>query len=135
MAKEKQNYTPEMVEKMTTIYVAAGSETGDAGDAKRQAALEEIQKETGKSLHSIRSKLGLLGVYIAKTPAAKKGTNRITKAEMISEVADTATKPDGFFDSLEGATKNVIQYVISLQAEVESLQDELAETDEAENAS
>jgi len=116
MAKEKQvNYTQAMVDQMVAIYAAAGTETGEAGDKARQDALEKIQAQTGKSLHSVRAKLGQVGVYIAKAQAKAKGTN-VTKAELIAQVADNdPAKHEGFFDSLESCTKTVIKYVIGLQ--------------------
>ena len=130
--KEKQtNYDEKTIEKMTSIYTAAGTEPGEEGDKARQNAVEEIQRQTGKSLHSIRAKLGQLKIYIPKGKPVTKGAKRETKADMIAVVASNAPdKHAGFFDSLEGANKTVISYVIALQNEHnENLTEEISVED------
>lgn len=112
--KKVENYTAEMVTRMKAVYQAA-----DDSDEARQEAMEAIQEFTGKSLPSIRSKLATEGVYIAKAKPTPKGGNRVTKADLVNQIADfEPAKPSGFFDSIEGANKNVLEYVIALQVEV-----------------
>jgi hypothetical protein len=113
-AKKVENYNAETTAHMIDIYQSA-----DDSDEARQEAMEAIQEFTGKSLPSIRSKLATEGVYIAKAKPVAKGGERITKATLVNKMADAEpSKPSGFFDSIEGANKNVIQYVLGLQSEI-----------------
>ena len=114
------NYSDEIVAKMVSTYQAAGNDVGPDGDKKRQAAMLEIQSFTGKSLPSIRSKLGQLGIYIAKTQPKKK-SDRVKKSDLIDQIAKGEGKSDSFFDSLENANKSVLEYILSLQVTIEGL--------------
>ena len=130
MPKQKTvNYTDDMVAQMTTIYQAAHT------DSARDDAMLELQKLTGKSIPSIRSKLGQLKIYVAKKAAAKKSTG-VNKETMVQLIAVKTNKPDGFFTSLESANKTVLQYVADLQDTVQAQQTviETVNFEEAESA-
>lgn len=113
-AQKTVNYDDATVEKMVQVYTAAGSATTPEGEAARDKAMEEIQAFTGKSIPSIRSKLGNLKVYIAKNKVTTKKSDRVTKSDLVSDLSKLANKHEGFFDSIEGANKTVIEYVIEL---------------------
>ena len=107
--KSKRVYTPEQEAFMREVYTAA--ETDEA----RKAALDEIQRFTGKSLPSIRSKLGQMKIYVSPTKPKGDGKGRVTKADLVQKIADAVPeKPAEFFDSLETTTKPVLQWVLSL---------------------
>ena len=124
MPQEKQvNYSEETVKRMIDVYQSADGEEG------RAQAMLEIQEFTGKSIPSIRSKLATEGVYIAKKPAVSK-SERVTKADLVNQIADR--NPDqvaGFFDSLEGVNKTVLEFILKQQPELVSA-DESAEASE-----
>lgn len=117
------NYTAENVVQMTALYQAADSES------TREIAIEQIAEGLGKTVASVRSKLSHEGIYIPKVKAEKTGTTRVTKSDLVQVIADFAgLENDSFFDSLEGANKAVLAYVIGLQQDVlalESVEDEI----------
>lgn len=103
------NYPAEVVQDMVAVYTAAES------DAERAGALELLAEKHGRTVASIRSKLASEGVYIAKAKTAK-GSRRVKKEDILSEIAANAPeKHEGFFDSLAGANKAVLEFVRDLQ--------------------
>jgi hypothetical protein len=140
MTKEKApNYTADIVADIVAVYQAAADT-----DADRQAAMAESAAKHGRSVASIRSKLAYEQVYIPLAKKESKGTNRVKKSDMVSDIAANAGKAnDSFFDSLEGSNKGVLNYVLDLQtanfdleAELFAEQEIVADSvDDAENAS
>lgn len=127
------NYTDAQVKKMTAIYQAAkdnypATATEDEKFALRNAAMKEIEAFTGKTIPSIRSKLGVIGIYEGKPETVKSSTGkRITKRDLVDTIADNGNqRNDKFFDSLEGANKTVLEYIISLQNQLVNALDTLA---------
>ena len=115
---KKVNYTPEMVTNIVTVYTAAQTE------AERDAALETLAESHGKTVNSIRAKLSMEKVYIAKVkPAKKAGAEK--KENIIADIAENANQVDGFFDSLSNVNKTVLEFIRKLQVTVESLTDTL----------
>ena len=56
-------------------------------------------------------------MYIAKT-ITKVKSGRITKEAIVGEIATNANlKNDQFFESLKGANKSVLAYIVALQHE------------------
>jgi len=107
---KKVNYTPENVVTMVELYTSADS------DETRQAAMETLSADLGKTVASIRSKLSHEGVYIAKAKAEKSGEKRILKSDLVDQIADNAGfENDEFFESLAGANKAVLEYILKLQ--------------------
>ncbi len=121
------NYTAENVAKMREVYCAAD------GEKERDAAIVTLATDLGKTVASIRSKLSFEGVYIAKAKPESKST-RTTKADLMADIADNAQHPnDAFFDSLSGANRDVLRWVIGLQTQIHDLENELfAEADEGD---
>ena len=111
---KKQNYTPEETGSMIAVYQAAADT-----DEARQAAMDEIQRVSGKTIASIRAKLNYEGVYIAKAKPEPKGKNGASKAELIAKIQDAnPVRASGLFDSLEGANKAVLNFVLAQQPAV-----------------
>ena len=101
MTKEKVNYTDEMVEKATEMYLDLGNDGMDA-----------IAEAVGRSVRSVRSKLVRDGVYVAPVkPETKPKDEGPTKKEMLAELADLV---DFDVAGLTGATKPAIASVIAL---------------------
>lgn len=125
------NYSAETTLKMIEIYQSAGSEISPEGEAARESAMLEIQVLTGKTINSIRAKLGSENVYIAKAKPEPKGKNGMSKSELVAKIQDgEVSKPSGFFDSLESANKLVLSYVLELQGIAQGY---AVEFDEMEN--
>jgi len=116
MAVEKKvNYTEAQITEMSDLYCAA--ETQD----EREAAMDEIAESFGKTIASVRAKLANIGVYVPKAKPAKKGEKRVTKSDLVSQIAENAEmKNDSFFDSLAGANTAVLEYVLTLQDHVKA---------------
>ncbi|MCP4989150.1 MAG: hypothetical protein GY928_24755 [Colwellia sp.] len=107
--EKKVNYTAAQTAHMVAIYTAAADT-----DAARSEAMDEIQRVTGRSIPSIRAKLNYEGVYIAKAKPEPKGKTGDSKAEILAHIQDATNEVDGFFDSLEGANKAVLNFVLDL---------------------
>jgi hypothetical protein len=119
--KKAVNYSPENIVYMTGIYQAATTE------AERKAAMETIATELNKTVASVRSKLSFEQVYIPLVATPSKG-KRVTKADLLAEIADTADHDnDQFFDSLSGANASVLRWIMELQADIEAQQALIAE--------
>ena len=107
-SKKANEYSESDVEKMVQLYSAATSES------ERETAMNEIQAFTGNSIPSIRSKLVFEKVYVSKAKAVKKGSG-VNKSELVQKIADAnAMQTAGFFDSLEGANKTVLMWILSM---------------------
>jgi hypothetical protein len=77
MAKEAtKNYTDEMVEHMTTAYVANPT----------RETVDVLANEFGKSVRSIIAKLSREGVYIAQERKTKSGEPVVRKADLVSQL-------------------------------------------------
>lgn len=118
-AVKKVNYTPEVVKTMLEMYGAVGIEPEQ--HEARQKAMEDIAEFAGKTVASVRAKLSSEGVYIPKPKAEKTGEKRILKSDLVDQIADNAGLENAeFFESLAGANKAVLEYIIKLQADGES---------------
>lgn len=127
------NYDEKTVKYMTETYNAVKtSYPVNATEAEkyklRNEAMDVIAEFIGKPVPSIRSKLGILGVYEGKPEGAKnKAGKRVTKSDLVNVIADLGKQKNGkFFDSLEGANKTVLEYVIKTQKQLVEAQDTLS---------
>ena len=121
-ATKKVNYTPEVVKTMLEIYGAAGTEPEQ--HEARQAAMEEIAEFAGKTVASVRAKLSAEGVYIKKPEVEKSVTTRVLKSDLVAQIADNADmKNPEFFESLAGANKAVLEYILDLQGAEDAEED------------
>jgi len=112
--EKKVNYKPEVVVKMLAVYAAAG--IGPENEGARQEAMENIAEFAGKTVASVRAKLSSEGAYIPKVKAEKTGEKRILKSDLVDQIADNAKlENDEFFESLAGANKAVLEYILKLQ--------------------
>jgi len=106
---KKVNYSEENIATMVEVYDV------EASDADRKAQVDSLAETLGKTAASIRAKLSSLGVYKAMAKAEPKGT-RITKSAKIADIADIAgMRNDAFFDSLQGANSDVLDYILEMQ--------------------
>lgn len=105
--------------RMKEAYVGA-----EDNDTARAAVVEQLANELGKSLASIRGKLGSLGVYKAKVVAPKgNGKTKQNLAEEIADLMDVEfgiTVADGEVESLAKANKTMLNKLIeALSFEIE----------------
>lgn len=99
-ANEKNaNYTPEMLERMFSMYEELGND-----------GLEQIAKELNKPVRSIRSKLVRENVYVATPKGATAKADGPSKKELLRELEAHNFDPTGF----EGATKIALNRLLQL---------------------
>jgi hypothetical protein len=87
---QKNNYTPEMVEKLIAMYEELGND-----------GLDEIAEALNKPVRSVRSKLVREGVYVAAPKTADNKSNGPSKKELLRSIEAEGFDVSGF----EGATK------------------------------
>ena len=97
MTDKTANYTPEQVEQLVEGY-------------KNGMAVEQLALELGKSVRSIVAKLSREGVYQAKSKQA--GAVRVTKAQLVEQIAGMCNKPSEVMESLEKANQDVLLVLI-----------------------
>ena len=103
MADKKANYTQAMVDQMHKEYDPSASE------AEREAVVESLAEEFGKTTKSVRAKLVREGLYVAKAYKTKKGEKPETKEAIVSEIAALlGVDADSSLAGLEKATKNCL---------------------------
>jgi len=100
VSKNTVNYTPEMVEKLLSMY----SELGNDG-------LEEIAQEFNKPIRSIRSKLCNEKVYV---PTVKqKTTETLSKKEILRELEKEKFNTVGFENATKDALLRLLGFVLN----------------------
>lgn len=99
MAEKTVNYTPEQVAQLVQDY-------------QRGVSVEELAQNLGKSVRSVVAKLSREGVYQPKT--AKAGTARVTKAQLVSQIAQLCDRSDEQFESLEKANQEVLVRLVEV---------------------
>ena len=92
MTEKTVNYTPEQVEQLVQGY-------------KMGIQVEELAATMGKSVRSIVAKLSREGVYQPKT---RQAGVRVTKADMVEQIAKLCNKPSEIMESLEKANQEVL---------------------------
>lgn len=97
MTEKTVNYTPEQVEQLVQGY-------------KMGVQVEELAATMGKSVRSIVAKLSREGVYQPKTRQA--GVVRVTKADMVEQIAKLCNKPSEIMESLEKANQDVLVTIL-----------------------
>jgi len=103
MTEKTPNYTPEQVEQLVQGY-------------KSGMAVEQLALDLGKSVRSIVAKLSREGVYQPKT--SKAGVVRVTKADMVEQIAKLCGKSSEVMESLEKANQDVLLLLVKqLRAE------------------
>jgi len=117
--KKEPNYSKELTAKVVTDYQAA-----EDSDEARQAALEAISAETGKTVKSLRAKLVREKVYVAKTYKKKTGGKPETKGTIVIAIAKILHVTEDQLAGLENATKPTLELIRSqFQAAVAALAD------------
>lgn len=97
MTDKTANYTPEQVEQLVQGY-------------KNGMAVEQLALELGKSVRSIVAKLSREGVYQAKSKQV--AGVRVTKAQLVEQIAALCSKPSEVMESLEKANQDVLLVLI-----------------------
>ena len=97
MTDKTANYTPEQVEQLVEGY-------------KNGMAVEQLALELGKSVRSIVAKLSREGVYQAKSKQA--AGVRVTKAQLVEQIAALCNKSSEVMESLEKANQDVLPVLI-----------------------
>lgn len=97
MTDKVANYTPEQVRDMVAKY-------------QQGVAVEQIAEAMGKSVRSIVAKLSREGVYQPKTKPAQA---RVTKADLVEQIAQLCNKPSEVMESLEKANQDVLLALVA----------------------
>lgn len=80
-----ENYSADDTAKIVAAYEEAGTDLTEAGHNARAAVVEQLAKEYGKSVRSIRSKLVLEKVYIKRGTTSAVTGEKPEKKEVIAE--------------------------------------------------
>lgn len=97
MTTEKtQNYTPDQTKLCVTNYQAG-------------MPVEMIARELGKTTRSVVAKLSREGVYVAKT---KQAATRVTKSQLIQQLANRLDLEVGVLESLEKAQHGALEALV-----------------------
>lgn len=116
------NYSEEQIVRMKTVYREADT------DAERKEAVQTLADEFGKTINSIRAKLAGMKVYVKPAKTTKSGAVSVTKAKLVEQLtAITGATPE-LMDSLEGATKNALNALLTRFAEYEAILEEYEAT-------
>lgn len=98
MMKDKVNYTEEQTKQLIELYQKRGNDN-----------LEEIAREMGKTLKSVRAKLVREGVYVAPDKTKKSEDGGPSKKELVLELAKLTGKE---LVGIEAATKGALSELI-----------------------
>lgn len=96
MTDKVVNYTPEQVQELVQKYQAG-------------VTVEQIAQDLGKSVRSIVAKLSREGVYQAQRKAT--GT-RLTKAQLVEQIAQLCNRNSEQMESLEKANQEVLLVLV-----------------------
>ena len=103
--KKTPNYTDEQTVEMVERYEAAEN------DAEREAVVNELAADFGKTVRSIRAKLVREKVYIKKTYKTKTGAKPETKDAIVEEIANALGVASDQLGGLEKATKKALELI------------------------
>lgn len=99
MTEKTVNYTPEQVQQLVEDYKAGVS-------------VEQIAQSLGKSVRSVVAKLSREGVYQPKTRGSSGA--RVTKAQLVQQIAQLCDRNDEQFESLEKASAEVLTRLLEV---------------------
>ncbi len=98
-----------MASEKVVTYTAEQTKALVEGYVEGKKTVETLATEFGKSVRSIVAKLSKEKVYVPKTKA--KGEARVTKAELVDQIAASLGVPAERMESLEKATSEVLDLV------------------------
>ena len=104
MPKTAENYTPEMVKKLHADY------DPNAPQDKRDEQVKQLAINLEKSIPSVRMKLVKEGIFVKKGKVAKNGKPSVRKEDLIKQIAANTGQTEHFYRSLEGVTKDVLEF-------------------------
>jgi transposase-like protein len=99
MTEKTVNYTPEQVQQLVQDYQSGVS-------------VEQIAQQLGKSVRSVVAKLSREGVYQPKTRSSSGA--RVTKAQLVQQIAKLCDRNDEQFESLEKASVEVLTRLLEV---------------------
>ena len=75
-------------------------------------AVEELAKELGKTVPSVRSKLVAEGVYVKQEPRAVGGASPVRKIALVKQLANELELELSELESLEKASKPALELLL-----------------------
>lgn len=96
---EKVKYTEEMTTKVAELFEAGNT-------------LEDISKETGKTVPSLRAKLASMGLYKAKSKTTSSGQARETRETLVRKLEVLVGEEENSLESLEKARKGDLEILV-----------------------
>ena len=106
MAEQKVNYTDNMVARLHEVY------DGEAAEEVRDAQVAQLAEELDRSPASIRAKLTREQIYVPKSKAPA-GKASVTKAQLVTQIAEAMEVDEDVIGSLEKATKVTLNKVLA----------------------
>ena len=103
MSKKTVNYTAADIEQLESGY------NPEATQVERQAQVKQLAADMGRKPASIIAKLVNLKVYVKNTQTPKTGSERVSKDERVSEIAEQLGVLPELMDSLAKANVSVIK--------------------------
>ena len=100
------NYTAEMEATLREGY------DPKASVEDRNEAVARLADQIGRSVASVRQKLVRMELYVRPEKTAKDGSPIVSKGDLVAEIADACGVPPEEFDSLEKATKRVLNVLV-----------------------
>lgn len=97
---EKVKYTEELTAKVTELFEGGTS-------------LEDIAKETGKTVPSLRAKLASMGLYKAKSKTRASGEARETRETLVRKLESYMDIEENTLESLEKARKSDLELLVN----------------------
>ena len=96
----------------TTTQYTAEQTTAMVEGYTSGTSVEQLAQDLGKSARSVIAKLSREGVYKAKEKSS--ATTRVTKAQLIEQIAAKLEVPSEKLESLEKATKEALELLATL---------------------
>ena len=112
---KKANYGAEAVASLEAGY------NPDSSQEDRDSQVKALAAELGKSVPSIRQKLQVMGVYVAKTYRTKSGNPTESKGAIVDLIAAACGVDDEDLLSLSKGTKNALSIVRDTLADFMSM--------------
>lgn len=96
----------------TATQYTAEQATAMVAQYGQGVSVEFIAESMGKSVRSVIAKLSREGVYKAKEKASS--ATRVTKAQLIEQIAAKLGVPSERLESLEKATKEALELLVAM---------------------
>lgn len=104
-SKKVVNYSPALTAKCVEAYENAET------DAEREQCVQDLSKETGKTVRSLRMKLVTEGVYQKAEYVSKAGAKAETKSAIVESIATLYGVTSEHLPGLDKATKKALNFI------------------------